>query len=133
MKLTKAQLKQLIKEELSEINLEDLGQDPRSQHTARRGVKKRTPAIEAIADHIRNLPAWKQYTHPEYEETDYWKLAVTPEDEEQATKHEERLMKLAGGLYGEYGHKWEEHLPNIKNYIEDVTSPTYLSHVARTN
>ena len=118
MKLTKAQLKQLIKEELSEINLEDLGQDPRSQHTARRGVKKRTPAIEAI---------------PEYEETDYWKLAVTPEDEEQATKHEERLMKLAGGLYGEYGHKWEEHLPNIKNYIEDVTSPTYLSHVARTN
>lgn len=123
MKLTKAQLKQIIKEELNEINLEDLGQDRRSQHTARRGVKKGDIEREEIAVHIRNLPAWKQYTRPEYEETDYWKRAVTPDHEEQAREHEEHLMTIAGEIYKVWGRNWKDHKDVIERRIGKLAEP----------
>ena len=117
MKITRSQLKQIIKEELSDLR--------RQQHDDQRGIKKGHRITGDIATYIRSLPDWEEYTTAE--------VKRRARRGEFAGYPEKRLMKLAGGLYGEYGHKWEEHLPNIKNYIEDVTSPTYLSHVARTN
>ena len=122
MKLTKAQLKQIIKEELNEISAKDLR---RAHHDSQRGIKKGHGITADIAAYIRKLPDWEEYATAE--------VKRRARRGEFAGYPEKRLMELAAGLYEVYGHKWEEHLSDIENYIEDVTSPSYLSHLARTN
>ena len=112
MKLTKTQLKRIIKEELNELTAKDL---QRMQHDSQRGIKKGHRITADITAYIRSLPDWEEYATAE----------ITRADRrgEFAGEPEGHLMYIADEIYKAWGHKWEDHKDVIERRIGVLAEP----------